>query len=356
MFTTLVSRTLLAGVTVLFVGVAAWAQGDDRARRESTPQRRPSATPGTSDRRETPPGTDRRRTTATRPDVRSAPTGSVRYSERSRQRATERRPGATTIYDRPRPSYVRPPRYGTVIASLPAQHRRLTYRSRDYYVYDNTYYIARPEAGRTVYRVCRPPVGVTISFLPEAAITLSFGSRRYYYCDDVYYEARPVLFGTEYVVVDPPIGATILELPDEYETVVVGGGTYYRSADYFFRRVYHEGQVVYERCPPPRVHVVQGNIYYRERLALPPNAELVVRLIDDRRPDRVIVERRYPRFESGAAPFELEYALADVDERERYRVAASVVVDGRERFFGDLRLSRVGDDIRGVELQLRAGR
>lgn len=356
MFSTVVSRTLLTGVTALLVGAAAWAQSDDRSRRDSTPQRRPVATPGTSERRASPRSSDRGPTTVTRPDVRSAPTGSVRYSERDRQRVIDRRPGSTTIYDRPRPSYVRPPRYGTVIASLPAQHRRLSYRNRDYYVYDNTYYIARPDAGRTVYRVCRPPVGVTISILPEAAITLSFGSRRYYYCDDVYYEARPVLFGTEYVVVDPPIGGTIFELPDEYETVVVGGATYYRSSDYYFRRMYHEGQIVYERCPPPRVHVVAGNVYYRERLALPPDAELVVRLIDDRRPDRVVVERRYPRFVAGAAPFELEYALADVDERERYRVAASVVVDGRERFFGDFRLTRVGDDIRGLELQLRAGR
>jgi len=93
--------------------------------------------------------------------------------------------------------------------------------------------------------------------------------------------------------------------------------------------------------PPAAVATLQvsGSVSYRERIALPPDAEIVVQLQDVSRMDApavVLAEQRI-RAEGRQVPF--VYALpvdpARIDARMRYTVSARILRGGQLLFIND---------------------
>jgi putative lipoprotein len=87
--------------------------------------------------------------------------------------------------------------------------------------------------------------------------------------------------------------------------------------------------------PFARAGVLNGEVFYRERVALPPNAVLEVSLVDVTRPGglgelvasmQVRPDRQVP------IPFEIRYGDDDVDPRRSYAVRANILADGRLLF------------------------
>ena len=91
------------------------------------------------------------------------------------------------------------PYRGTVIRSLPREHRVIHHHRRPYYYSHGAWY--RPSGGRFV--VIAPPLGIVVPFLPYGYVTMHVGRSAYYVANDVYYVRRP----NGYVVVEPPEGA-----------------------------------------------------------------------------------------------------------------------------------------------------
>jgi putative lipoprotein len=86
---------------------------------------------------------------------------------------------------------------------------------------------------------------------------------------------------------------------------------------------------------PAAAGVLSGEVFYRERVALPPNAVLEISLVDVTRPGglgelvasvQVRPNRQVP------IPFEIRYGEDDVDPRRSYAVRANIVADGRLLF------------------------
>lgn len=87
-----------------------------------------------------------------------------------------------------------------------------------------------------------------------------------------------------------------------------------------------------------RLRVISGEVGYRERIALPPGAEVVVTLEDQSRADAPAViltdythvvgdDNRQQPF-----PFRLVYHPSAIDERMRYGLRARIVHDGELLF------------------------
>ncbi len=89
---------------------------------------------------------------------------------------------------------------------------------------------------------------------------------------------------------------------------------------------------------PPEKAEVTGQVIYRERILLPPNAKVTVVLADTSLMDapartlasQVIEGRTAPPFE-----FALPYDPAAIDPRHVYSVSARIEVDGKLRFITD---------------------
>lgn len=84
---------------------------------------------------------------------------------------------------------------------------------------------------------------------------------------------------------------------------------------------------------------VIGTIAYRERIALPPDAVIRVRLVDVSRADAPAVVIGEQSFEAGGRQvpfaFEIAYDAAKIDERMSYAVQARIEEDGQLRFISD---------------------
>lgn len=89
---------------------------------------------------------------------------------------------------------------------------------------------------------------------------------------------------------------------------------------------------------PPR-QVIEGTVAWRERIALPPEAELQVSLNDVSRMDAPAVMLAEQRIRlagrQAPVPFRLDVDAARLDPRKRYVVAARVVVGGALFFIND---------------------
>ncbi|MEM1114137.1 MAG: META domain-containing protein [Pseudomonadota bacterium] len=86
---------------------------------------------------------------------------------------------------------------------------------------------------------------------------------------------------------------------------------------------------------PAMTRVLEGEVFYRERILLPPGGELEVQLQDISRPDAlaavvasVVISLDGPP----PYPFAIEYSDAQVDSRMRYGIGARIEVDGELRF------------------------
>lgn len=84
------------------------------------------------------------------------------------------------------------------------------------------------------------------------------------------------------------------------------------------------------------MRVIRGEVWYRERMALPPGAEVVVTLEDQSRADApATVLTDYTHTVDGGQPpypFRLVYNPEAIDERMAYGVRARIVHDGELLF------------------------
>ncbi len=83
------------------------------------------------------------------------------------------------------------------------------------------------------------------------------------------------------------------------------------------------------------MRVISGEVWYRERIALPPGAEVLVTLEDQSRMDApATVITGYTHIVDGPGPyvFRLVYDPAGIDERMRYGLRARIEHDGELLF------------------------
>ncbi|MCW5933731.1 MAG: YbaY family lipoprotein [Fimbriimonadia bacterium] len=80
-----------------------------------------------------------------------------------------------------------------------------------------------------------------------------------------------------------------------------------------------------------------GEVFYLERIALPPNAKLLIQVVDASRADApaiTIVEKTLSA-KSGKTPFELKVDARKLEARYRYLFQARITVDGQLWFIND---------------------
>jgi hypothetical protein len=99
------------------------------------------------------------------------------------------------------------PRHGTVLRTLPRDHRVYRYHNSRYYFHGGIWY--RPYGHRWI--VVRPPIGLFISVLPPYYTTIWFGGVPYYYAGGVYYTWLPERH--VYVVTQPPSDEAVTAPP-----------------------------------------------------------------------------------------------------------------------------------------------
>jgi len=83
------------------------------------------------------------------------------------------------------------------------------------------------------------------------------------------------------------------------------------------------------------MRVINGEVWYRERIALPPGAKVIVTLEDQSRADATAtVITNYTHIVDGQAPypFRLVYAPTTIDERMTYGLRARIEKDGKLLF------------------------
>jgi putative lipoprotein len=83
------------------------------------------------------------------------------------------------------------------------------------------------------------------------------------------------------------------------------------------------------------MRVISGEVWYRERIALPPGAEVIVTLEDQSRADApAMVLTDYTHIVDGQGPysFRLVYNPAAIDERMTYGLRARIEQDGELMF------------------------
>ncbi|MGF1778031.1 YbaY family lipoprotein [Vibrio nomapromontoriensis] len=101
---------------------------------------------------------------------------------------------------------------------------------------------------------------------------------------------------------------------------------------------------------------VKGTIAYRERIALPPNAIVTVKLQDVSLADAPATLIAEQTFETDGAQvpfdFELSYNAADIDSRHTYSVSARIEVDGKLRFISDTSYPVITDQNKTNEVNL----
>ena len=92
----------------------------------------------------------------------------------------------------------------------------------------------------------------------------------------------------------------------------------------------------------PFIATVTGTFTYRERIALTPNAVVEVKLVDISRADAPAITIGEQIIKNpGQVPiaFEIEYDLADIDERFSYTVEVRITEGGELAFINDTRLA-----------------
>jgi putative lipoprotein len=98
-----------------------------------------------------------------------------------------------------------------------------------------------------------------------------------------------------------------------------------------------EGSMAETRQEPDNslMRVISGEVWYRERTALPPGAEVIVVLEDQSKADApATVIASYTHIADGQGPykFKLVYDPAALDERMRYGLRARIEKDGKLMF------------------------
>ena len=103
--------------------------------------------------------------------------------------------------------------------------------------------------------------------------------------------------------------------------------------------------------------MLEGSVAYRERIAMPPNAMLIVQLLDVSRQDvaaDVLAESVIDAPGNVPVPFTLSYDPSVVDARHSYAVSARIIVDGDLWWISAERHSVLaGDDSGPVSIRLQ---
>jgi putative lipoprotein len=110
-----------------------------------------------------------------------------------------------------------------------------------------------------------------------------------------------------------------------------------------------------------KVSKVTGTVTYRERMALPPDAELEVTLADVSRTDApaVVVGKQVIRTagKSVPIPFEIQYRESEIDPRHTYHIQARISRAGKALFISDQPYRVLTNGVPGqVELILKKAR
>jgi putative lipoprotein len=92
--------------------------------------------------------------------------------------------------------------------------------------------------------------------------------------------------------------------------------------------------LVFAHCValPVAAGVLSGEVFYRERVALPPNAVLEVSLVDVTRPGglgELVASVQIKPSRQVPIPFEIRYGDGDVEPPRSYAVRANILADGR---------------------------
>jgi uncharacterized lipoprotein YbaY len=88
--------------------------------------------------------------------------------------------------------------------------------------------------------------------------------------------------------------------------------------------------------------VIRGTVNYRERIALPPDAVVSIKLVDVSRADAPAVTIGEQTIENPGQvpiPFEIQYDSALIDTRYTYAIQATITYDGELRFINTTRYS-----------------
>ena len=83
-----------------------------------------------------------------------------------------------------------------------------------------------------------------------------------------------------------------------------------------------------------RENVIRGTVTYRQRIALAPNSDVTVKIVDAANPNGPsVAETTFPAGNRQVPiPFELEYQLRDIDRQRNYELQAEIRSGGQVRF------------------------
>jgi uncharacterized lipoprotein YbaY/membrane-bound inhibitor of C-type lysozyme len=102
------------------------------------------------------------------------------------------------------------------------------------------------------------------------------------------------------------------------------------------------GKMIVQGCKldkPMNEAAITGTVTYMQRMALPPNAIILVQLLDVSladAPSKVIAEQSYTLGQRQVpVPFSLSYDSSKIDEKHSYSVSARITLDGTLRFISD---------------------
>jgi putative lipoprotein len=107
------------------------------------------------------------------------------------------------------------------------------------------------------------------------------------------------------------------------------------------------------------IGVVTGSVSYMQRIALPPQATVEVKLQDaSATGPRLIAEQKFAvGNQQVPMPFELKFDPKDIDPRHPYEVSARILLDGKVRFVSDTAYPVLtGSKPSHIEMMLRAPR
>lgn len=95
--------------------------------------------------------------------------------------------------------------------------------------------------------------------------------------------------------------------------------------------------------PPAAMKTLSGSLVYKQRIALPPQTEAIVKLVDVSRADAAAIVIAETRFRTDGRqaplPFRLEYDPARIDPRMRYAVSGELRAGERILFLNTTRHS-----------------
>ncbi|CAM3156100.1 YbaY family lipoprotein [Vibrio diazotrophicus] len=109
--------------------------------------------------------------------------------------------------------------------------------------------------------------------------------------------------------------------------------------------------------PQQKIQSITGTVAYRERIALPDDAQVTVVLQDVSKMDTAAVVIAKQQFITNGhqvpLTFDLAYDSTKIQENHRYSVSARIEVNGKLRFITDTQYAVITDDNATTHVDLR---